>query len=53
MTFRGKVLLALTGLAVLDVVVPVPMLALSLIYVAAARPAFFREWTGRVYGTGG
>ena len=50
MSFRAQLLLALALLALLDVVIPIPFFALFLIYVAVARPAFFPQWVGRIYG---
>lgn len=46
---RRSVILYLVLLAVVDVVIPVPLLALLLIYVVARRPAWFRELAREVY----
>ena len=51
MTLRAKLLITLAFLAVLDVLIPFPLLVAFLVYVTAARPPFFREWVQRVYET--
>jgi hypothetical protein len=51
MSFETKCLLALVGIAIVDMVIPIPFAALFLIYVVSARPPRFREMVERVYGT--
>ena len=49
MQWNTKAALALAALAVLDVVIPVPMMALFLIYVLLTRPPYFKAWVDRLY----
>lgn len=46
---RTTVLAWLITLAVLDVVIPVPILALLMIWVVLKRPAWFADLVRRVY----
>lgn len=46
-----KILLYLLVIAVLDVVIPVPITAGLLVYVALARPAWFRRAVSEIYGS--
>ena len=46
---RTTVLTWLVCLAVIDAVMPVPLLGLLLIWVAARRPAWFADLVRRVY----
>ena len=50
MTLKTKLILGLVLLALLDLVVPFPIIGALLIYVIAARPPFFEDWVKRVYG---
>ena len=49
MTLRTKLLTTLAFLALVDVLVPFPLLVAFLIYVVAARPSFFRAWVEEIY----
>jgi len=46
---RTTVLVYLVCLAIVDVLIPVPLLALILIWVTLRRPPWFRNLVGRVY----
>jgi hypothetical protein len=46
---RTTVLTWLIALAVIDAVIPVPILGLVLIWVAVRRPAWFADLVRRVY----
>lgn len=47
---RGRLVFYLLLLAIVDVVVPVPMLALILLYVVWQRPPWFAGLFRQVYG---
>ncbi len=49
MTSRNKVIAFFCLMAVVDMVIPVPVLAVVGAYVAITRPPWFRELVGRVY----
>ncbi len=49
MQWNTKVALVLALMAVVDVVIPVPLMALFLIYVLLARPPYFKAWVDRLY----
>ncbi len=49
MTSRGKTIAFFSLMAVVDVVIPLPVLAVVGAYVAITRPPWFRELVGRVY----
>lgn len=40
----------LIPLALIDAVIPVPILGLLLLYVVLARPRWFQEWVRDIYG---
>ena len=44
MNAKTKILLKLIGLGIVDVVIPVPILAIILITVVLQRPAWLRIW---------
>jgi hypothetical protein len=50
---KGRLVFYLLLLALVDVVVPVPVLALLLLYVVWQRPAWFAEAFRQVYGPQG
>ena len=49
MTSRGRVIAFFSLMAVLDTVIPVPVLAAVGAYVAITRPQWFVDLVGRVY----
>ncbi len=49
MTSRTRYLLWLIGLAVFDIVIPIPLVAGTLIYVLLRRPRWFRDMVSDVY----
>lgn len=51
-SFRTKVLLTLSCVCLVDIIIPLPLLGLLLIYVVLEKPVWFPEWVGRVYSTG-
>ncbi len=52
MTAKTKCILSLTGLALIDIVIPIPVTALVLIYVVLEKPAWFSALVGEIYGAG-
>jgi hypothetical protein len=50
MAYGTKILLALIPLAIIDAVIPIPIVGLVLIYVILAKPPWFSEAVDRVYG---
>lgn len=49
MQWNTKVALSLALFAVLDVVIPIPMVALFLIFVLLTRPPYFKAWVDELY----
>lgn len=49
MTSQGKVITFFSLMAVVDVIVPLPVMAVVGAYVAITRPPWFKELVGRVY----
>lgn len=51
MSSKTKVLITLIGLSIVDIVIPVPIVALILIYVVLQKPSWFTEMVRDIYGT--
>ena len=49
MNVKTKVLLTLIGLGIVDVVIPVPILAIILITVVFQRPTWFTDMVRDIY----
>lgn len=49
MNIRNKTLLALILLCVVDVVIPLPIAGLVLVYVVVQRPPWFVDLANRIY----
>jgi hypothetical protein len=49
MTSRNRVLVWLAGLGLVDILIPVPIVALTLAYVVLERPPWFRRLVAEVY----
>jgi hypothetical protein len=49
MNAKTKILLTLIGLGIVDVVIPVPILAIILITVVLQRPAWFTDMVRDIY----
>jgi hypothetical protein len=47
---KTRVLLTLIGLAFLDTIIPIPIVACILIYVVLQRPTWFTDMVRDVYG---
>ena len=50
MNTKAKLLVYLIALAIIDAVIPVPIIGLLLIYIVFARPAWFSSLTDQIYG---
>ena len=50
MNYKAKALGYLIPLAIVDAVLPVPILGLLLVYVVLARPSWFLSLTDQIYG---
>lgn len=44
-----KTILLLIGMGIMDVVVPVPIIGIILIYVVLQKPAWFRDLVSEIY----
>ncbi len=53
MDYRTKVLVGLISLALVDVVIPVPVIGLILMYVIFAKPLWFSDLVAQIYGRAG
>ena len=49
MTLKTKILMYLILIGVLDVVIPIPITGLILIYVLFQKPVWFRQWVDGIY----
>lgn len=50
MKLKTKILIALIGIAFMDMIVPIPFLGILLVYVTLSQPPWFREMVDQVYG---
>ncbi len=46
-----KILIGLILIGLIDIVIPIPILAFTLIYVILERPPWFREIVDDIYGS--
>ena len=51
MSAKTKILLSLIGLGIVDVVIPIPILAIVLISVVLQRPTGFTAMVQDIYGS--
>jgi hypothetical protein len=51
MNLKKKLIIYLTILAVVDMIIPVPIVSLILIYVVLERPPWFKNLTNEIYQT--
>lgn len=51
MSAKTQVLITLIALGVIDIVIPIPIVALILIYVVLQQPVWFRTMVRDIYGT--
>jgi len=47
---QTKLLLTLAALCLIDLVIPIPILGLMLVYVVLEKPTWFRNLVHEVYG---
>ena len=52
MSIQTKILIFLIVLGIVDMVIPVPILGLILIYVVAQKPPWFADVVARIYESG-
>jgi len=51
MSIKTKSLIFLVSLGIIDVVIPIPILGLILIYVVLQRPPWFRNLVQEIYNS--
>ena len=51
MSAKTQALITLIALGIIDIVLPVPIVALILIYVVLQRPSWFTAMVRDIYGT--
>lgn len=49
MKLKGKLIIALILIAVVDMVIPIPFTAILLLYVVLEKPPWFKTWTLDIY----
>ena len=52
MSIKTKSLIVLIILCIIDVVIPIPILGVILIYIVLQRPPWFTDVVGEIYHTG-
>ena len=50
MNLKTKIFISLIGLALVDMVIPVPFTTILLLYVLIEKPVWFRQMVSNVYG---
>jgi hypothetical protein len=50
MSTKTQVLITLIGLGIIDIVLPIPIVAIILIYVTLQRPSWFAAMVRDIYG---
>ena len=49
MSLKTQLLIYLLAMAVFDVIIPIPITAMALIYVLYQKPKWFKDWVDTVY----
>ena len=49
MSSQNRILVCLLVMALFDILIPLPLAVLMLIYVLYARPVWFKRWVDTVY----
>ena len=49
MTLKARSLIGLVGLSIVDVVIPIPIVGLILIFVILQKPPWFQKLVGELY----
>lgn len=49
MTLKTKIVVGLIAFAIFDIVIPIPITALFLLYVLLNKPPWFLEWVREAY----
>jgi hypothetical protein len=52
MSIKTKTLIVLIILGIIDMVIPIPILAVVLLYVVFQRPPWFRDVVSEIYKSG-
>ena len=52
MSTQTKILIYLIALGIIDMVIPVPILGVILIYVVFQKPSWFADLVAEIYNTG-
>jgi hypothetical protein len=52
MSIQTKTVIFLILLGIIDMVIPVPILGLMLLYVVAQKPPWFADVVGKIYTSG-
>ena len=50
MNLKTKIFISLIGLALVDMVIPIPFTTILLLYVLIEKPVWFRQMVSDVYG---
>ncbi|MCB0284645.1 MAG: hypothetical protein KDF60_18830 [Calditrichaeota bacterium] len=51
MTTKNKFILALIIIAVFDAIIPIPFMAIMLIYVVLEKPVWFKQYVDDIYNS--
>lgn len=49
MSLKTQLLIYLLAMAVFDVIIPIPITAMALIYVLYQQPKWFKDWIDTIY----
>ncbi len=49
MSLKTQLLIYLLAMALFDVIIPIPITAMALIFVLYQKPRWFKEWVDTVY----
>ena len=49
MSIQTRLLIYLAVLGIVDIIIPVPLTALALIYVLFQKPVGFKQWVDEIY----
>jgi uncharacterized membrane protein len=52
MTLKTQILIYLILIGAIDVVIPIPITALILIYVLFQKPVWFKQWVDEIFQRG-
>ena len=49
MSLKTQILIYLLLIGLIDIVIPIPIMALVLIYVLFQKPVWFQQWVDEIY----